>query len=493
MFEDKTGLIAETPVVFELDGKGRRAVLPPQKTVPDPAAALPERHLRKKKPALPELSQPQVVRHFTNLSRKNFSVDTCFYPLGSCTMKYNPKINEDMASLEGFTTLHPFQDEDHTQGILQICYDLAKTISALTGLPGVSLQPAAGAHGELTGMLIIRAYFNALKETDRRTILIPDTAHGTNPSSAHHAGFSPLQIPSGPDGNIDMDALKSALNEQVAGIMITNPNTLGLFEKRIEEICELMHKAGALVYLDGANFNAIMGIVRPADFGTDIMHLNLHKTFSTPHGGGGPGSGPIAVTKTLEPFLPVPLIVRKKDGAYALDEDRPQSIGRMRGFYGNLAVVVRAYTYVQSMGGNGLRQVAENAVLNANYLKSKLSKTFSIPYNNHCMHEFVISLKDQKKRGVKALDFAKALIDYSIHPPTVYFPLIVPEAMMIEPTETETPETLERFVRIMEELNRKAGAEPEAFLKAPETTPVARLDELTAARQPVLSWPREAE
>lgn len=491
MTDEITGLIADTPVVFELGGKGRRAVLPPHKTVPDPKVSLPERHLRKKKIAFPELSQPEVVRHFTNLSRRNFSVDTCFYPLGSCTMKYNPKINEDMAELEGFTSLHPFQDESHSQGILKICHDLARAISTLTGLPGVSLQPAAGAHGELASMLVIRAYFNARGEDGRRTILIPDTAHGTNPASAHHAGFTPLQIPSAPDGNIDMNALKSALNRQVAGIMITNPNTLGLFESNIEEICYLVHKAGALVYLDGANFNAIMGIVRPADFGADIMHLNLHKTFSAPHGGGGPGSGPIAVSKALEPFLPIPVVIKKSNGIFALDEDRPQSIGRMRGFYGNLAVAVRAYTYVQAMGCSGLRQAAENAVLNANYLRHKLSRTFSIPYNNHCMHEFVLSLKDQKKLGVKALDFAKALIDYSIHPPTIYFPMIVPEAMMIEPTETETPETLEMFVKVMEELNRKASTEPDALLQAPQTTPVTRLDELTAARQPVLSWPPE--
>jgi glycine dehydrogenase subunit 2 len=493
MFEEKTGLIADTPVIFELSSKGRRAVLPPQKTVPDPRNKLPERHLRKKKIAFPELSQSQVVRHFTNLSRRNFSVDTCFYPLGSCTMKYNPKINEDMAALQGFSHLHPFQDENHSQGMLQICYELEQSLSKLTGLPGVSLQPAAGAHGELASMLIIRAYFNTRGETGRRTILIPDTAHGTNPASAHHTGFSPLQIPSGSDGNIDMDALKAALNEQVAGIMITNPNTLGLFEKRIEEICGLVHKAGALVYMDGANFNAIMGIVRPGDFGADIMHLNLHKTFSTPHGGGGPGSGPIAVTKALEPFLPIPVIIKKQDGTYALDDDRPESIGRMRGFYGNLSVVVRAYTYIQAMGYSGLRRAAEDAVLNANYLRHKLSKTFSIPYDDHCMHEFVLSLKDQKKLGVKALDFAKALIDYSIHPPTVYFPLIVPEAMMIEPTETETPETLDKFVMVLEELNRKAASNPEELLQAPRTTPVTRLDELTAARQPVLSWPLEEE
>ncbi|MBN1900260.1 aminomethyl-transferring glycine dehydrogenase subunit GcvPB, partial [Candidatus Sumerlaeota bacterium] len=307
------------------------------------------------------------------------------------------------------------------------------------------------------------------------------------PASAHHAGFSPIQISSGPDGNIDMESLKSALNEHLAGIMITNPNTLGLFEKRIEEICHLVHEAGALAYMDGANFNAIMGIVRPGDFGADIMHLNLHKTFSTPHGGGGPGSGPIAVSTALEPFLPIPVVVRKKDGVFALDENRPQSIGRMRGFYGNLAVAVRAYTYIQAMGYSGLRQAAENAVLNANYLRHKLSKTFSIPYNGYCMHEFVLSLKEQKKMGVKALDFAKSLIDYSIHPPTIYFPLIVPEAMMIEPTETETKETLDTFVTVMEELNELAASQPDALLKAPHTTPITRMDELTAARQPILS------
>lgn len=490
---EKTGLIADSTVIFERSRKGLQAVSPPARTVPLPLHPLPEEYLRKDLARLPEVSQPDIVRHYTNLSRKNFCVDTAFYPLGSCTMKHNPKINEISSSLEEFSSLHPFLSSQGVQGLLYICYELSQVIAGLTGLPGISLQPAAGAHGELASMLIMKAYFHYRNEKSRHTILIPDTAHGTNPASAHYAGFVPKQIPSAPDGNIDMEALSSQLNENVAGIMITNPNTLGLFEKRIKEISERIHAHGGLVYLDGANFNAIMGIVRPADFGADLMHLNLHKTFSTPHGGGGPGAGPIAVTQLLEPFLPKPVIVKKEDGSYVLDEDRPHSIGRMKAFFGNLSVVIRAYTYVRSLGLSGLQESARTAVLNANYLRHRLGKTFDVPYDHRCMHEFVLSLRDQKKRGVKALDFAKALIDYSIHPPTIYFPLIVPEAMMIEPTETESRETLDHFVTIMEELNRKSMTGPDELLKAPETTPVSRLDELSAARSPVLSWPREEE
>ncbi len=491
MFREKTGMLAETNLIFEKGHRERRGVLPPTLSVPQPTNSLPKRFLREKMPALPELCQPEIVRHYTNLSRKNFGIDMGFYPLGSCTMKHNPKLNEEVASLRGFSELHPYVPENWAQGLLEICYKLSRALAALTGLPGVSLQPAAGAHGELAGMLIIRAYFDSRDEKGRRIILIPDTAHGTNPASAHYAGFTPKQIPSGADGNIDIDVLKSVLDSTVAGIMITNPNTLGLFEKRIKEISDAVHRAGGLVYLDGANFNAIMGICRPADFGTDIMHLNLHKTFSTPHGGGGPGSGPIAVTRTLERFLPKPVVVKKGDGTYALSEDMPDSIGRMLGFYGNLSVVVRAYAYIRALGASGLRQSAQSAVLNANYIRARLSKTFEIPYNYHCMHEFVISLREQKKQGARALDFAKALIDYSIHPPTIYFPLIVPEAMMIEPTETETPETLDRFASIMEELNELASSAPEVLKNAPERTPVSRLDELTAARRPILSWQPE--
>jgi len=490
---EKTGLIADSQVIFEKSRKGRQAIFPPARTVPDPLVPIPEQHLRKKPASLPELGQPDIVRHYTNLSRKNFCVDTVFYPLGSCTMKHNPKINEITATMPEFASLHPFLHQSAAQGMLQIYYELSRIIAELTGLPGVSLEPSAGAHGELASMLIIKAWFAFRHEENRRIILIPDTAHGTNPASAHYAGFVPKQIPSGPDGNIDMEVLSSQLDESVAGIMITNPNTLGLFEKRIREISERIHAHGGLVYLDGANFNAIMGIVRPGDFGTDLMHLNLHKTFSTPHGGGGPGAGPIAVTQALEPFLPKPVIVKKEDGSYMLDEDRPRSIGRMKAFFGNLSVVIRAYTYVRSLGLSGLQESARTAVLNANYLRHRLGKTFDVPYDHHCMHEFVLSLRDQKKRGVKALDFAKALIDYSIHPPTIYFPLIVPEAMMIEPTETESRETLDHFAAIMEELDRKSMTEPDKLLNAPETTPVCRLDELSAARTPILSWPKEDE
>jgi glycine cleavage system P protein (glycine dehydrogenase) subunit 2 len=382
-------------------------------------------------------------------------------------------------------------DETYSQGLLQLCFETAEALSTLTGLPGVSLQPAAGAHGELAGMLIIRAFLESKGEHERKIMLIPDTAHGTNPSSAHYAGFKPQKINSGPDGNIDIEELKNYLDSNLAGIMITNPNTLGLFEKNISEISSLIHEAGGLVYLDGANFNAIMGIVKPADFGADVMHINLHKTFSTPHGGGGPGAGPIAVSEDLEPFLPSPVVIKNKDASYSLDNKRPKSIGRMRCFYGTIPVVIRAYTYIRALGLDGIKKAAETAVLNANYLKKKMSDTFDIPYNAPCMHEFVISMSRQKKLGIKALDFAKALIDYSIHPPTIYFPLIVPEAMMIEPTETESPETLDHFVDIMKELNEKATTNPEQLAFSPVTTPASRMDELSAARKPVLSWPEE--
>jgi glycine dehydrogenase subunit 2 len=490
MSMEKTGILPDVDIIFEKNRPGQRAVLPPQINVPS-APPLPEGYLRHKPSALPEVSQPDVVRHFTNLSRKNFCVDTTFYPLGSCTMKHNPRINEALASMPEFTRLHPFMPDEQVQGLLQICYELCHAIAVLTGLPGVSLQPAAGAHGELTSMLIMRAWFDSRGERERCTILIPDTAHGTNPASAAFAGFTPRQIPSAPDGNIDIDGLKTAIDSTLAGIMITNPNTLGLFEKRTTEISKLIHEAGGLVYLDGANFNAIMGIVQPADFGTDLMHLNLHKTFSTPHGGGGPGSGPIAVSKALEPFLPKPVVCKKDDGTYAMDEDRPHSIGRVKGFYGNLSVIVRAWAYIRTLGMDGIRKTSQIAVLNANYLRARLSKTFHLPYNDYCMHEFVLSLKEQKKSGARALDFAKGLVDYSIHPPTIYFPLVVPEAMMIEPTETENLETLNRFVSVMEELNRRVMDDPTALMNAPETTPVRRPDEAAAARNPILSWPME--
>lgn len=481
------GLLPEVDVIFEKSRKGRRAVTPPQCTT-GAAPQLPESMRRKTPPRLPEIGQPDLVRHYTNLSRKNFGVDSVFYPLGSCTMKHNPKINETTSALGGFAQLHPFVSESCAQGMLKLCHETQRALASLTGLPGISLQPAAGAHGELSSMLIMRAWFRSRGENERRTILIPDTAHGTNPASAALAGFTPREIASGPDGQINIEALKAAIDPTLAGIMITNPNTLGLFEKRIVEICHLIHEAGGLVYMDGANFNAIMGVARPGDFGIDLMHLNLHKTFSTPHGGGGPGAGPIAVSAALTPFLPKPVIIRNKDGSFGFDENRPQSIGRMRGFYGNLSVVVRAYTYIRALGLDGMREAARTAVLNANYLRARLSKTFDVPYNDHCMHEFVICMKEQKKMGAKALDFAKALIDCSIHPPTIYFPLIVHEAVMIEPTETESRETLDRFGDILEELNRKAAAEPTALTNAPVTTPVSRLDELAAARTPILSW-----
>ncbi len=491
MTTEKTGLITPTKIIFERSRPGRRGVFPPAKTTPCAANAIPSGMLRRSRLRLPEVSQPDVVRHFVNLSRKNFSVDTVFYPLGSCTMKHNPRINEVVASQQEFCVLHPMLPDEYAQGMLEICHETARALSVLTGFPGISLQPAAGAHGELTSMLIMNAYFRNKGGDDRRIILIPDTAHGTNPASAHYAGFTPKTITSGADGNLDPESIKPHLGPGLAGIMITNPNTLGLFEKRIIEVCRLVHDAGGLVYMDGANFNAIMGMVRPADCGADIMHLNLHKTFSTPHGGGGPGAGPIAVTSELEPFLPFPMVARAGDGSYFLDYNRPLSMGRIRAFYGNLSVVVRAWAYIRTLGFDGLRDAARTAVLNANYLRKKITDTFDIPYADHCMHEFVISLAEQKKRGSKALDFAKALIDFSIHPPTIYFPLIVHEAMMIEPTETESPENLDRFAEIMKMINEVSRTDPDSLAHSPVSAPIFRPDELTVARNPILVWPKE--
>ena len=490
---NKTGLLPEARLIFEKSRKGLRAAIPPDSGVERDPEKIPERFRRRTKPSLPELGQPELVRHFTNMSRLNFCIDTVFYPLGSCTMKHNPRVNEAAAAQPGFLQIHPDTPLKKAQGILRIGYELMRQLAELTGLPGVSLQPAAGAHGELTSMLIIKARLEDLGEKERNVILIPDTAHGTNPASAHYAGFKPRKITSGPDGNIDIEDLKKNIDDRIAGIMITNPNTLGLFEKRIAEVCDMVHQAGGLVYMDGANFNAIMGIVRPADFGTDLMHMNLHKTFSTPHGGGGPGAGPIAVTKELEPYLPDPLIIQNGDGLYELTEDREKSIGRMRTGAGNLGVIVRAWAYIRTLGLEGLRQTAETAVLNANYLRKKLKDHFEIPFGESCMHEFVLSASRQKKKGARALDFAKNLIDYSIHPPTIYFPLIVNEAMMIEPTETESPETLDRFASVMIQMNAQLEENPEELTRSPVNTPVTRLDELSAARKPVLSWPEEEE
>lgn len=475
--------------IFEHSKPGRKGYELPTYDVPDFGCSIPEHLLRKNPPMLPEVSEVDVVRHYTNLALKNYSVDRGFYPLGSCTMKYNPKINEDMAML--FTQLHPFQPRETIEGAVQLMGHLKELLCEITGTDDMTLQPAAGAHGELTGLLIARAYFEDIGELEKRKkVIVPDSAHGTNPASAAMAGFEVIEIKSGPDGCVDLEELKKNLDDTVAVIMLTNPNTLGLFEKDILKIAKMAHDVGALLYYDGANLNAIMGRTRPGDMGFDIVHLNLHKTFSTPHGMGGPGSGPIGVKAPLAPYLPVP-VVRKFGEKYELDYNLPKSIGMVRTFYGNFLVLVKAYTYILTMGGKGLKHVSDMAVLNANYLRAKLSKTFKIAYDRICMHEFVIDNEEFAKRtGVKTLDIAKRLLDYGLHAPTIYFPLIVHEAMMIEPTETESKQTLDTFVEAMEKIAKEAQENPQLVKGAPYTTPVRRLDDVNATKYPVFRFKR---
>lgn len=474
--------------IFEYSSAGRIGVNVPKPDVDEKPIAdlLGADNLRKDLP-LPELSQVDVIRHFTRLSIANYSVDRGFYPLGSCTMKYNPKINEEIASLEGFANVHPYQDESLSQGTLQAMYETQEFIKAISGFDAVTLQPAAGAHGELTGMMIFKRHHEKMGQRRRHIVIVPDSSHGTNPATAARCGYDVVKVPSGPDGLVDLEALRAALSDEVAGVMLTNPNTLGLFEAHIEAISKMVHDAGALLYCDGANTNAILGWYRPGDNGFDAMHLNLHKTFSTPHGGGGPGSGPVAVKKFLEPYLPTPN-VGYADGKYYLEYNRPDSIGRVHGFYGNIAIVLRACAYILSMGAKGLKEVSENAVLNANYILSKIKSAYDVPYGDRCMHEFVASASKQKDLGVKALDVAKRLIDMGYHPPTIYFPMIVHEALMIEPTETESIETLDEFIEAMLTIAREAETNPELAQDAPHDTPVRRLDEATAARHPILRW-----
>ncbi|MEN1760548.1 aminomethyl-transferring glycine dehydrogenase subunit GcvPB [Anoxynatronum sibiricum] len=446
---------------------------------------IPAGMLRQDEPALPEVSEVDVIRHFVNLSQKNFAIDKGFYPLGSCTMKYNPKINEDMAALPGFANLHPYQPEETVQGALQLMYELDEMLAEITGMERVTLQPAAGAHGEMTGLMIMKAYHESRDDHKRTKIIVPDSAHGTNPSSAQVVGFDVVEIKSDKDGNVDLESLKAALSDEVAGLMLTNPSTLGLYEENIQEVARLVHEAGGLLYYDGANANAILGISRPGDMGFDVVHLNLHKTMTTPHGGGGPGSGPVGVKKHLVPFLPAPMIEKKGD-TYYLDEDRPQSIGRIRAFYGNFGINVRAYTYMKTMGAEGLKRVSQMAVLNANYLMHHLKNYYRLPIDRVCKHEFVLAGLGKKELEVNTMDVAKRLLDYGFHPPTVYFPLIVPEALMIEPTETESLETLDAFIEAMAAISKEADENPELLKAAPHVTPVRRLDEVKAARQPVL-------
>ena len=473
----------EKILIYEKSHSGRQGYTLPETrhSEVDILKTIPERFRRSKDAALPEVAEPEVVRHFVNLSTKNHHIDKGFYPLGSCTMKYNPKLNDVAASLPGFSGHHPLAPCSRSAGSLQLMWGLMGFLREVSGFPAISLQPVAGAHGEFCGLLIMRAY-HLDKGNKRHKIIIPDSAHGTNPASVTSIGFTTVEIKSNERGVISPEAVAAVLDDEVAGMMMTNPNTLGLFESNIEEIAQLVHKAGGLLYMDGANLNANMGIFRPGDVGFDIMHFNLHKTFSTPHGGGGPGAGAVGVTKELEKFLPFPVLEKADDGKLFFNYDRPKSIGRMATFYGNFANMVRAYAYIRNLGGKGLREASEIAVLNANYLKELLKKDFDLPHDRHCMHEFVLSGDRQKKLGVKTSDISKRLLDFGVHAPTNYFPLIVHEALMIEPTETETIETLEAFAEIMIRIAREAETDPQIVTSAPHNTPVRRLDETVAAR-----------
>ncbi len=445
-------------------------------------SSLPSKFLRKDLCKLPELSELEVVRHFVNLSQNNFSIDTGFYPLGSCTMKYNPKINDELARLDGFVNLHPYQPESQVQGALELMWHLQEYIKEIVGMDAVTLQPAAGAHGELTGLLVIKAFFEHKQDKKRKVVIVPDTAHGTNPATASLCSFDVVEIKSNEYGMVDIDSLKAVLNENVAAIMLTNPNTLGLFEEEINHIQSLVHQVGGLLYYDGANLNAIMGLVRPGDTGFDVCHLNLHKTFSTPHGGGGPGGCAVAVREHLASFLPKPM-VKMDNGRYYLDYDMPQSIGKVKGYYGNFGILVRAYAYMLAYGGAGLTQVSRDAILNANYLKTLVRQYFDLAYDKTCMHEFVVSASKQKELGVNASQIAKRLLDFKVHSPTMYFPLVVHEALMIEPTETESKETLDSFAQILAKVNEEINTNPELVRSAPHNTPVAKIDEAMAARK----------
>jgi glycine dehydrogenase subunit 2 len=484
------------PTIFELSHPGRVGVMMPKCDVPETPLSelLPGVALRSELP-LPEVAEGEVVRHFNKLSTLNYCVDKGFYPLGSCTMKYNPKINDVAVNMSGFARIHPYQPEETVQGALEVLYHMQNNLSHILGMDAVSLHPAAGAHGELLGMMLFRAYHESRGESHRKYVLIPTAAHGTNPASAARCGYKTVPVDTDSRGLVDMANLRKQLDKypgEVAGFMLTNPNTVGLFETDILEISQLVHDAGGLMYGDGANMNALVGTARPGDMGFDVMHVNLHKTFSVPHGGGGPGSGPVGVKKILEPFLPVPQAIQKEDGSFALDYDRPQSIGKVAPFTGAFLAVVRAYAYIRHYGQEYLAQISENAVLNANYLRVKLGKTMQVAYDQTCMHECVFTLKDWKKNGVKALDVAKRIIDYGYHPPTMYFPLIVPECLMIEPTETESMETLDAFIAALEAIADEAISNPEVIRSAPHTAPVRRLDEAFAARNLDLAWkPRE--
>jgi glycine dehydrogenase subunit 2 len=478
------------PVLFELSTSERRAWSLPEVGLdaPELDELIPESQRRHEPPRLPEVSERDLVRHFTRLSQRNWAIDVGAYPLGSCTMKYNPKIAEDAAALPGFSTLHPLADDDLVQGALELLGTLEAALCEATGMARLTFQPAAGAQGELTGLLIMRA-FHASNGQERRRVIIPDSAHGTNPASVTLAGYEAHEVRSDNRGLVDLDALKDALDEDVAGLMLTNPNTLGLFERDIERIAAALHEIGGLLYYDGANFNSIVGVVRPGDMGFDIVHMNLHKTFATPHGGGGPGSGPLAVSERLERFLPSPVLVWDEGAErWRWDDDRPDSIGRIHSFHGNFGINVRAYAYLRSLGPEGLKRVAERAVLNANYLKLLIEDAFPPAYPGTCMHEFVSTAKPLRRHGIRAMDVAKRLIDLGYHPPTVYFPLVVEEALMIEPTETESKETIDGLAEALNQIAREAGSDPELVHGAPVTTPVRRPDEARAARSLKVRW-----
>jgi glycine dehydrogenase subunit 2 len=479
------GLIFEEPLVFEMGSPGRKAYSLPSYDVPEVAieTLLPPAEIREAIDELPELTELDVVRHYTRLSQWNFNIDTNFYPLGSCTMKYNPKINETLARLPGFAQHHPMTPDSDSQGSLQLMYELQECLKTISGMDHASLHPAAGAQGEFAGMLMIQAYHSA-NGNPRKKVLLPDSAHGTNPASATLCGYKPVQLPSNAEGTIDVAKLEAAMDEETAAIMLTNPNTLGMFEKDILKICEIVHKKGGLVYCDGANLNAIMGIAKMGDMGIDVLHINLHKTFSTPHGGGGPGAGPVCIKDILEPYLPAP-IVEKAGSNYKLNVDRPHSVGRLKSFNGNFGMLLRAYAYIRSLGPEGIREAARSAVLNANYIRAKLKDTFHLPFTGASLHECVFNDKGQ---GITTMDFAKALIDHGFHPPTVYFPLIVKGALMIEPTETESKETLDTFIESMQSIAKKGHEDPDSFHASPRLSKVSRPDEAQAARHPKLRW-----
>ncbi len=476
-------------LIFEKHVQGSNPFSLPGESIPAPAIgeSIPAPFLRQAAVSLPELSEVEAVRHFTELSTRAYGVDNGFYPLGSCTMKYNPKINEWAARLPGFAAIHPYQPAATVQGALQLYYEMQELLAEITGMDGFSLQPAAGAHGELVGVMLIKAYHQARQDYKRTKIMVPDSAHGTNPASANVLGFEVVEVKSNSRGLVDLADLRSKMTDEVAGLMLTNPNTLGLFEEEIQEIAAAVHADGGLLYYDGANLNGIMGVARPGDMGFDVIHVNLHKTFGTPHGGGGPGSGPVGAKAKLLDFLPKPIAV-KQDGEYRFDYDRLLAVGKVKNFYGNFGVIVKAYAYIKTLGAAGLKEACQHAVLNANYLRHQLREDFQIPLDRLCKHEFIITSKKQAEYGITTMDIAKRLIDYGYHPPTVYFPLIVSEAMMIEPTETEAKERLDEFVATMKTIAREAAEQPALVTEAPRNAVIRRVDEVTAARKPIVKW-----